>query len=682
VIRWRHHLTSGSYDHRKNPVRLAHVIALLPAWLPAAPTFLLLAAILVVPGLCLLRALRVPWLLAAAAGPAVSVGLVALLTLMFGALDVRWSLGALAATVAVLVGPVVLLGRRGNTRPQTETAPRLPRGRILIMVGCALIGFALQAHLYLSAVAAPDAILQNGDALFHLQGAALIAQSGDASSFGAVDALYGSPDRSVYYPTVWHALVALAVPVGGVTEATNALAILISAVVWPAGMVALTVIIAPRYLIAGALVPILASTITIYPVIQTFYLGIFPQGLSTALLPGAVALCIHALRASPNLCGSLAATALVACGGVVLSHPSGAVGLALFLGPASLSEGASLIRARRREGSERGRRDLLVALGPAIGIFTAMVVLLAIPQVSSMASFARSSNDVGTAILAVLNGTALTDDVSAATSILMGLTVVGAAFSLTRLSTSWLPVSWLAVAALYVAALGPDGFLRSLTGVWYKDSGRIAGLLATVTIVLAALGAGWLCSLLATTIQRVVLHGEVVPSPTLTAVVAVLVVVGLTLFTDLNRDVRYPWARMGYDSTTSTWLPPGEIAFITDLEAKLPDDAIVIGDPNNGAPYVQVLTSAQSFLPTPNPGTRNTDQDFLGDHFRDILTDPRVCEVVAEHDIGYYFEDVPHRRLPAGWPRFEGLHGVDTAHGFELVDEKGDVRLWRITGCG
>ena len=88
----------------------------------------------------------------------------------------------------------------------------------------------------------------------------------------------------------------------------------------------------------------------------------------------------------------------------------------------------------------------------------------------------------------------------------------------------------------------------------------------------------------------------------------------------------------------------------------------------------------------PQLSTANADvasQQLLIQHFHDIGTDPKVCEVVRRLGITHFYEeeDGAYYNFMRS-SRHPGLYNVDTSTGFELVDAGGTAKLWKITACG
>lgn len=129
----------------------------------------------------------------------------------------------------------------------------------------------------------------------------------------------------------------------------------------------------------------------------------------------------------------------------------------------------------------------------------------------------------------------------------------------------------------------------------------------------------------------------------------------------------------------ATW---DELAMLQRLPAKLPANAFVLGDPMAGAAFVQAIGQRRAVFPQLAYYLTDTDGQYLRNHFNEILTDPKVCEVVNRRGITHYY--AAPATTYAGAPTAEhspGLYSVPTNRGFEAVDTDGSTTVYRITAC-
>ena len=193
------------------------------AWWMLLPTLLAMMVALVLPGFMWLRAGGRSSLVAVAAAPAFTFGLVTALSVAYPALDIEWE----PSTALPVLGLSAIGGaaawalsffHRSNGGFSLRGVPlreaigvRVPIGDAQAAVrastwGAILVGFLVAAWPLLAG-ADPANPVQQWDPTFHQNGVHAILYGKDASPFGGLHELYGG--RSVYYPTGWHAFVAL-----------------------------------------------------------------------------------------------------------------------------------------------------------------------------------------------------------------------------------------------------------------------------------------------------------------------------------------------------------------------------------------------------------------------------------------------------------------------------------------
>ena len=700
------------------------------SWIELVPAFVACAAVLVAPGALVARAAGVPAWLALGAGPGLSVAFYAVLAVVLARSGVAWSpvtVGLLALGCLVVVAAVAVLARRA-TRSGWERVTGLLPGSDGLGAGPAWSGTPSEgsshgagrrwapstwswrvwvcAAVAVSAVVtvvptmigmgAPDAPLQQWDAVYHLNGLALIQETGDASQ---LNGLYGA-GASVYYPTAWHAAVSLVVSLGGpltassITAAANA-STLVMSVVWVLGAAAFARAVLPHRPAVTVLAALAVSAFSMFPTVQLATLAQWPNGLATMLIPGAAAAVVtatrswrsHADRTSPPVARMtsvvLTALALGSAAGVALAQPSGFVGLAVVLAPFVVTVLAVVVRDAWRGGR---RTAVLVPAVLVVVFVTAAALVLSRSSVLDMVfGFARApQRSIPVSVARILTDTVLTP--VPGNIVVSVLVVVGAVVLLRRRRHRWLVVSAGLVVALAALAAGPENPLRLVTGIWYTQAARIEAFYPVPAAVLAAVGA-------LAVVDRVRASGRVrdkapgalwLRSPVaLTGALLLVAFVTSAAFQAPQRAVRFAQA---YDPASIQWgtmLSVDELELMRDLPEIVGDDAVVLGDPFSGAPYAWSVGRTHVVLPQLNISGLDPDRQYLVDHFDDVTTDPRVCEAVRELGVTHFYVDRTKprdgaKRSPLG----PALSEVDVSTGFVPVATAGDAALYALTACG
>ncbi|UNX55745.1 hypothetical protein MF406_05775 [Georgenia sp. TF02-10] len=173
------------------------------------PTALALVVVLYGPGYLVLRQARRAGVLAWAAAPAVVVAMLAVGAVLLSVLGIAWAPGSVLVLLVLVVAGAAALGRLRRADP--VALPPLSRWHAVLAGAGLAFGAGWQGWAFLRGMGAPDALQQIFDPVFHLNAAQTILRTGDASSFGGLDPMYGSA-TGVFYPAVWHSLVALVAP--------------------------------------------------------------------------------------------------------------------------------------------------------------------------------------------------------------------------------------------------------------------------------------------------------------------------------------------------------------------------------------------------------------------------------------------------------------------------------------
>src|SRR5699024_2547417 len=210
---------------------------------------------------------------------------------------------------------------------------------------------------------------------------------------------------------------------------------------------------------------------------------------------------------------------------------------------------------------------------------------------------------------------------------------------------TWVVGAWALVVVLTALAAGPPTPLRVLTGLWYSQPARIQAVLPVVAVPLAALG----CLVLGGAVARR-LGRRAGPVPAVvraggaTTSRAAASIAVLALVTSVPWTV--PAAAGGfaeaYKPGATRWghlLSPDEVRLLGRLDRVLPPDALVVGDPANGAALVWAVADRRVLLPQLSVSNLTADQRLLRASFSDLVTDPAVCDAVRRNGITHLYVD-------------------------------------------
>jgi len=293
------------------------------AWGPALLPALVAALLLVVPGLVVNLAVGARGFDALGLAPLTSLGVLAIATLMVPLVVGRWSLAAVAVTLP-LVTLVAVLGRviiarwtGGRSRDRLELSmsglwravlgdrpsPRwwMPRRRTTWWLASTGLAAAIVAANFMLGVRDANLPSQTIDAGFHYNAVLAVIRSGIPT--GAEVGAASGAAVTTWYPPLWHDLTALVSSVTGVNVAigANAVGWAIGGVVWPLSMVWLCSRILPHArLLTTLALGLCCGTITLFPYIMLSFGVLWPNVLSLAALPAAIALTLMVLHLMPR----------------------------------------------------------------------------------------------------------------------------------------------------------------------------------------------------------------------------------------------------------------------------------------------------------------------------------------------------------------------------------------------
>ena len=636
-------------------------------WVETVPAFVVLTVVLFLPGWLVVRALGSRGLEALAVSPAVSVGLIAAAATVAQRLGIGWGLLTLAGVTVVAFAVAWGVGRLVGRLPERWAGPEAPAvspTRRLLgrprpdVVGAIALGVLIALVTILPAIGRPDELVDSPDAVYHLNRIALFLDTGNFS--------IANP---TFYPNGFHAWIATSLlpGVAAVLPGTNVATVVLAAVVWPVGCVALV-----RHALgtsrlvtyAGGLA---SAAFVSFPTILLGWGVLWPNLMATALTPGALALMLQAARS--RRVGQWLGFA-AALPGLALIQPNALVALVVF---ALVWFGSARVRAGLLGHLAwwKGVRDLaLVALAVVGGLLVAPVVSARLASTQSYEWKDRVS--IWTALVEVVGGRLQIP------SVLWGLLlliVLGIGWIVLRARAA-LPVvaMWLACVALYVmAASSTESWTALITGYWDNDKVRLASLAAVPGVVLVAAAAPALRALL----SRL---PPLRTRPTVAAALALAVLPLSTVVLDAGTRSSLLSSFFRPDAPQKVILSFEAQESLREIAGLIPEGEGVVGRPENGSPLMFALFGTNTLyrsIPIPTTG----DEIVIGTGFNDIVNRPDVCAALARHDIRWaidsthvYWLDRPERS--------SGLTDLDTVDGLEKVRTVGDYTLYRITACG
>lgn len=650
-------------------------MAELPSWIAAAPVLLVAIGWCLLPGLLVAYTAGLRGVTAWGTAPVVSIGTVAVAAIAAGRLGVPWS-GWVAVTPAIgLAASAAVAGLvvRGRT-PRTSSDPWA-----VAVAGAA--GLAIAAAIGVGTAAAGmgtvGTVSQTYDAVFHYNAVARLLATGNASSL-VVGTLNVPGSLTSFYPAAWHDLVSLVVISTGTTIpiASNVVAAVVAAVVWPLACLALVrQIVGPSWLAAVA-APTVAVGFIAFPWSLMSYGVLWPNLLGLSLIPIGLAAVIAVCGLGRG--GSLTRGPAIALLPIVavtlgLAHPNTLISLAVLSIPPATWWFGRWMRSRILAGRPVG------AVAAAAAVLAATVglgmVLLTSPLFDGVRAFdwpafISPAGAVGEVALGATNGK------SAAWAI-AAVVLVGLASAWRRPDTRWLVPSHAISGTLYVLAASLETPLAAaLTGFWYNDSYRLAAMIPITGVPLAVLG------VIAIGKWAYEVAGRMTGTlPTPAAVGALATAVLVLASSGMYARDHAEFLDDGYRGPPFALVSPAEATFFDEVRAEIDPTAVVAQNPWSGSPMLLALTGQPVLFPH-MAGEWTTDQLLLARHLRDAATDDRICPTAEELGVRY---------LLVGnldfWPwdgrvrQYGGLAAPESGFRMVLNDDSGNA-LYELIACG
>ncbi len=639
------------------------------AWVGLAVLATAASALIVIPGLLVAGTFGLRGVRAIGFSPALGLGVFAIWTLLWGAAGLRWNLSAWGVLVGVLliayVGVTLSRRKKALLRLGEE-----PISGALLWGGLGIATYTLiQLMVIIPAMGAPDAVPHLGDSAFHLQGTMLVARDGNVSPLGGLSNLYTPNEKSsIYYPTVWHGWTSLLVPFAGVAEATNAAVLVTGLVFWPIGVVCLASSLRPRSRLILYVAPVMLAPVATYPGALAVAYSVYPFALSLAMAPATMAATLMWQRRGK---WGILTIALVSLIGSALTQPAGAL-----FGAFALFVSMALTAARWSVASWRAGNRVPAA---ALTVLAGLLVGVAYRErhngyLRSLASYPQPAIHERP-LLSFVDGTVAAVSESWWPWVFVLILAVCGLIIVSRSWYGWtFIITVITFVVAYVASAGEDSLLRALTGPWYKDHLRLGSFAVALTVVSGAVGISYI-------LERYVKRSAGLSEwPVIPAGISVTLMIVWVLAPPGISVLERAHIGNGYrlDDSYMTPLTRDTAVILSRLDDHFPEGGRLIAAYGAGGGFVGVYSDLEPMLPLDLPQT--ADQQQLFENLGEIGENEEICSIITEHGIVGFMAD---QVRPEGfrWGDLAGPPAIDVSDGFELVDQEGSVKIWRITAC-
>ena len=719
-------------------------------WAPALAPALLAAVLLVVPGLIVNLGLGARGFDALGLAPLTSLGVLAIATLVVPVVVGSWSLAAVAVSLLLLTLVAVLgriaitlwTGGRAPERPELSIqglwrvvlgrgpAPRgsmsqrwMPRRRTIWWLASAGLAAVVVAANFVLGVRDPNLPSQTIDAGFHYNAVLAVIRSGlpDGDHVAAAS----GAAATAWYPPLWHALTALTSALTGVNVAigANGVGWAIGGVVWPLSMVWLSSRILPH----ARLLTILAlglccGAITLFPYIMLSFGVLWPNVLSLAAMPAAIALTLmvlHLMPRSPHAQDDISSAGMAADGakldetevaavqhgaelgpglswwtilsvgflgsvGMFFAHPGALFALGIWAVVGAVMLSARLVVRSRARGLRQLRHSLLWLLmgwSAALGLWAAMNLVPALNAV-------RDFNWPEQMTMSQAMGQALTlSTVITTANWALGVATLWGFYRLLKVPRlRWLLVSHVFLIFLYMFSAGSSSWLaRELTGFWYNDAQRLAALIPMTAVPLAALGITSGADALGRVVGRIShdVFGRLLSPRRALGVGALGMLVAFSVIPDqgIGQGAAVLQDRYANGNFSHHMVTSDEQALYQKLATQIPVGETVLGSPFSGAQFSAVWSGRGVVIPhtSSNP---TPDVALVSQRFRSFTTDPQVCAAVKRLKVGAVVDDSDrYQAADKRQASYAGLVDLSRTSGLTPIASGASVVIYRVGDC-
>lgn len=642
-----------------------------------------------------------------------------MLPVVYGALGIKCSWANLLVPTLILFFTLwLVVALRDRGAPSGKSDRQTADKQIWWIVALYLfVGLVVCAYVFVKSLDGAASFHPKHDNMTHYNNIRSFVDSGIWSSL-TVNSFMGtgldgaSWQQAAFYPSAWHDLAALLVSALDceVAVAANAVNTVVAGVICPLSTFAFLRALFPNQklvLVSGAFV---AVAFTAFPWAFLIKGPLYPNMLANALLPAVLAAIILLVKGQfGSLRQSVAfglAFGMASFVALALSQTNNLFTVLVFLaffGAAPLREAISAKLSPKLRHGKRFTALFYVA-------YTVLVVVIwaaatSLPFLQGIIAY----DNVGDASLGASSSAFSTLSLSFFASLpqwaLLIACLVGAVVLVAR-RRSWL----VALAAFMMFAYFISRFMLGypkafITGVWYNDPWRLAACAAQFLVPLASVGLASIIALVTKLLGNLKEGDGKSASSTRCLIVSTTIVLIVfncwTFFPNYKEPQRdggshqtaygrlRNWLKNSYDMGTEQVYSAEEQQFVDKVLATIPEDSLVINQPNDGSAFAYGLDGLNTYYRSNSVSGLTKDSETIRKKMNEIASNENVRNAVnaigAQYvlllDQGVPWEDGVwmseyHEGAVQSW---DGLNDItDDTPGFEVVLADDDMRLYKI----
>lgn len=655
-------------------------------WWDLVPGLIAAVFVLFLPGLVVAAGWRLKPLAALPLAPLLSLAIIGATTLPASALNVPWGFWWVLGGTLVFAAPGLLRWRRRLIRGGRQDNGGLAR-LFPYLCGIALAD-AILGRRIMWVLGSPLSVAQRWDNAFHLNAAAHVVFTGNASIFDL-----GELSGAAYYPATFHDSVALVASLArlDIIPAIHAVILVTIFLVWPISLVILLETFFRVSIFGQLALGTFALGLNTFPYVLMDWGLVYPNILAVAVSPALIALIVRVLgKGSFSLLPWKPAIGLLvpAIVGAALVHPN-AVCLAFAVClPLVVLNAVQLLTGRQTEVPRIWAVFLGVALvlAAVVGCYVWLKLSRSLSTngwTTDWKPFETFSQGLGETITATTMGRSA---FPAFVLVVIGLLLMLKAW---RRHFWWL-ISAAIISSFYVVAVSStnQNFRGYYTGVFYTDNYRMAAYVAISMVPVGIMGTQWVCEFIMSRLHHVMnqLNSSIwsyvdILLALLISFILVVLTVGSTAFEE-----RLGGIRDGYlMQENGEILSPDEIAVMEQISRVVPPDSTIIVNPWQGGNLVYAFSQRNPsqfyMMVAPSDNVR-----FINENLNQAASYPQVCQALARENASYVLDLDPHWISGAESDEdiradYSGLENLDSAPGFTPVLQVGSDTLYRVTAC-
>ncbi|SPM39777.1 membrane protein, partial [Mycobacterium numidiamassiliense] len=642
---------------------------------------LIALVLLIAPGTIIARIAQLTWPVAIAIGPALTYGVVALAIIPYGALGIPWNgwtaLAALLAVCVVATGLQLLLARYRDAEAEARGIAGLPA---LAVAAGVLLGTLLIMWAAYRGLTHWQSVPSTWDAVWHANEVRYILDTGQASSTHMGELRNVETHQALYYPSVFHALIAVFCQLTGAAPTTGYTLGSVAASIWlfPTSAAMLTwFLLRPvttlwRTAGAAATAAALSASFTSVPYVE-FGVAAMPNLAAYGVAIPTFILIVSTLRHRDRI--PLAALALV---GVLSVHLTGGFIVILFL------FFWWLLYAWWHP--VRGRlADVLTLAATAVptALILAPQFIGVLRQADIIAghafpSFKSAKQGV---IDALLLHTRHLNDFPTQYG-LVALVYIGMAIMLYK-RIWWPPALWavLTIATVYSGAPfhnAAGAVIEKFSQFFYNDPRRLTAVVTMLVTPMAAIALFAAVLLAVAVAKRVTDRFKELPSRVWVSTTAVLLVFS-TVF--IARHYLYRHLVLFGDKYDSVMIDQRDLMAMAYL-SKLPGahDTLIGNANTDGTAWMYAVADLHplwthyDFPQQTGPGP---ERYIFWSSARRGASDPKVLEAIKALNIRYIYTSTPTVR---GFAVPDGLVSLEKSKSWALIYDNGGAKIYEWRG--